>query len=46
MVWGPKHHCGHVPMWVAQVLSFDPIGLGATAADLPLALGWAAIPLG
>ena len=43
---GPTHLFGHVPMWVIHLPSFGPIGPKTMAADLPLALGLAARPLG
>ena len=43
---GPKHLCGHVHLWVIVMPSFNLIGSMTMAADLPLALGPAAGPLG
>ena len=43
---GPKYPCSHVPMWGTNLPSFSSISQGTMAADLLMALGWAASPLG
>ena len=47
--WGlivPNYLCGQVPMRVKHLPSFSSVSPGTTAADLPLALGRCAGPLG
>ena len=43
---GPKYICGQVPMRVKHLPSLSSVSPGTTAADLPLALGRSAGPLG
>ena len=40
----PKHHCGHVPIWVPDVASFGLSSQRTLPADSPLALGLATRP--